>query len=234
MNHIEAVSSGAVERYLLGQLSATESEEFEQHFFDCSECASELRAGAIFEENARSVFLDGDSEADRSLAKTPDAAQPKSAWIWWWQRPWRMAPALAGVVLAAIAGYQAWVVIPGLRGQLNAALAPQPVVSHVLPPVSRGDSRVLEVPQGSRFYTIYMDPTWEGSFAAYECSVVDESGAARFNLQLPAPLPGKPIEILMARSSIPSGRYSVVIRNAPETGKPEAELARYALILKLD
>jgi hypothetical protein len=38
----------------------------------------------------------------------------------------------------------------------------------------------------------------------------------------------------MARSLIPSGRYTVIIRNVAENGKPEAELARYALILKLD
>jgi hypothetical protein len=79
-----------------------------------------------------------------------------------------------------------------------------------------------------------MDPAWEGSFAAYICSVQDESGSTRFSVRLPAPPPGKPIEILMARSLLPSGRYTVTIRNAAESGKPEAELARFALILELD
>jgi hypothetical protein len=231
MNHTEAISTGAVERYLLGQLSASESEEFEQHFFDCLECARDLRAGAIFEENARSVFLDEGplpEPSPRTIVEKPPF------WTLLWQRPWSAAPAFASVLLAAVAAYQAWVVIPGLRGRLNDALAPQPVVSHVLPPISRGDSRVLEVPQGSLFYTIYMDPTWEGSFAAYDCSIIDESGATKVSLRLPTPPPGKPLEILLARSLLPSGRYTVVVHPVAESGKSGLELARYALIVKLD
>ena len=232
MNHREAVSSGAVERYLLGQLSAHESEEFEQHFFDCSECARDLRAGALFEDNARAVFLEELSVAEPAAARGPTKAKP-SVWGWLWERPW-MAPALASVALAGVAAYQAVVVIPGLRGQLNAALSPQPVASYVLPPLSRGDAYALAVPDIGHFYAIYMDPTWPATFAAYVCSVQDKSGSTRFSVRLSAPPPGKPIEILMPRSLLPSGRYTVVIRNAAETGKPEAELARYALNLKLD
>jgi hypothetical protein len=235
---------GAIERYLLGQFSASEAEEFERHFFDCLECARDLHAGAVFEDNARAVFLEERAQADPTAADRAEAGREskdkprslgsnRSFWDWFW-RPRTWAPALASLVFAAVAAYQVFVVNPGLRGQLNEALAPQPVASHVLPPISRGDSRVLEIPPGGRFYTIYMDPTWEGSFAAYICEVRDETGATRFSLRVPAPPPGEPIQILMARSLLPSGRYTVVIRNAAENGKPETELARYALILKLD
>ncbi len=227
MNHTEAVSSSAVDRYLLGQLSDAETQEFEQHFFDCLECSRELHASAIFEDNAKAVFLEERAEAQ------PVQAKP-SVWGWFWARPWNAAPALAAFVLAAVTVYQAWIVIPGLRTQLSAALSPQAVASYALPPISRGDARALEVPAGGRFYTIYIDPSWEASFAGYLCSVQDESGTTRFSVRLPAPPPGKPIEILMARSVLPSGRYTVTIRNTAEPGKPEAELARYALILKLD
>jgi hypothetical protein len=235
MNHTEAVSAGAVERYLLDQLSDSESEEFEQHFFDCLECARDLRAGVMFEDNARAVFLEERQEAERAPAETRTAAEAKpSGWVWVWQRPWTAASALAVLALAGVTAYQALVVIPALRGQLRDTLLPQPVASYVMPHISRGDARALEIPKGVRFYTIYMDPTWEGSFAAYLCSVQDESGSTRFSIRLPGPRPGKPVQILMARSLLPSGRYTVVIRNAAETSKPEAELARYALILKLD
>jgi hypothetical protein len=235
MNHTDAVSNAAVERYLLGQLSASESDEFEQHFFDCSECSRELRASAMFDDNATAVFVDQRLAAQRSPSEKrgPIEAKP-SAWAWLWQRPWSAAPALAAILLAAVTAYQAAVVIPGLRGQLRDTLSPQPMASYVLPPVSRGDARSLELPDTGRFYSIYMDPTWEGSFAAYQCSVQDESGSTRFSVRLPAPPPGKPIQILLTRSLLPSGRYTVVIHNAAETGKPETELARYALILKLD
>jgi len=234
MNHTEAVSVGAVERYLLGQLSASEAEEFEQHFFDCLECGRDLRASAVFEDNARAVFLEERSMAETAAGETRRPVKA-SFRAWFWQRPWSVAaPALAALALAMVTVYQGSLVIPGLRGQLHDALLPQEVASYVLPPVSRGDARIVEVPDVGHFYAIYMDPTWEGHFAAYLCSVLDESGVTRFSVRLSAPPPGKPIQILMARNFLPSGRYTVVIRNAAETGKPEAELARYALILKLD
>src|SRR5262245_51645340 len=77
-------------------------------------------------------------------------------WTWLWQRPWTAAPALAAIALLCVSAYQALVVIPGLRGQLREALSPQPVSSYVLPSLSRGDDRALEVAKDSRFYALYM------------------------------------------------------------------------------
>jgi len=221
MNHSEAVTSGAVERYLLGQLSAAETEEFEIHYFDCLECTQELRVAAIFEDNVRAVVLEE--------RRTPKP----SIWGWLRQRPWSMVPAVAASAFAIATIYQGLVVIPGLRGELHAALSPQVVASYALA-ISRSDTRTLEVPKGDRFYSIHMDPAWNGSFAAYLCTVQDQSGSIRVSLRVPAPPAAKPLEILMARQALPSGRYTVVIRNAAEAGQPEAELARYTLVLKLE
>lgn len=233
MDHVEAVRSEAVERYLLGQLRGPECEEFEEHFFDCTECAQDLRTAALFEENARAIFReDAGSERMKSRSGVP---RPKpSFWEMVWTRPWVFAPAAAALVLLVAVAYQAMVVIPGLRGQIQLALAPQPVNSYVLPPLSRGDVPVLNVSQQAQFYAIYADPTWESSYAAYICSVLDDSGTSRFSVQVPSPPPGKPIQVLLARTQLPSGRYTVVVRNIAESGKPESELARYALILKLE
>jgi hypothetical protein len=234
MDHQDAVRTGAVERYLLGQLSGPESEEFETHFFDCMQCAQDLRAGALFEENARTVFSEQAAAERAAASRAGSPPAPRSLWAVTWGRPWAAVPALAALALVGVSAYQSLVVIPGLRGQLRQALSPQPMASYVLPPTSRGDAQALEIPADGLFYAVYMDPTWEGSFAAYMCSVQDESGSTRFSVQLPAPPPGKPIQVLLTRSLLPSGRYTVVIRNIAETGKPEAELARYALVVKLD
>lgn len=235
MNHTEAVNKGAVERYLLRELSDAESEEFETHFFECTVCAEELRTGAIFEENARAVFQE--ESASRASAGEPRARFEETRLSWWsaiWRKPWTMAPALAAVALLCLSAYQAVVVIPGLRGQLREALSPQAMASYVLPALSRGDERVLEVPKDNRFYALYMDPAWPGSFPEYLCSVQDETGATRLSLRIPAPAPGKPIQILMSRNQLPAGRYTVTVLNAAAAGQPETELGRYSLILKLD
>lgn len=48
MSHDEAVRSFGVEKYLLEELSIESREEFEEHLFDCQECALDLRVGATF------------------------------------------------------------------------------------------------------------------------------------------------------------------------------------------
>lgn len=132
MDHAEAITRGAVERYQLGELSEREIEEFETHFFDCTDCANELEAAAIFEENAKAVFLEKSRGA--AGAGLPRARYEQARISWWtlfWQNPWNAVPSLAprcGVV------YQAAMIKP--------ALAPQYMASYVLSSHSRG---VLEV-----------------------------------------------------------------------------------------
>ena len=44
MTHQRAVESMASERYLLGEMSDEERDLFEEHYFECSECAEDIRA----------------------------------------------------------------------------------------------------------------------------------------------------------------------------------------------
>ena len=53
MEHTEAVSQFAVEKYLLGELSPEARSAFEEHYFGCEECATDLRAAAMFVSQAK-------------------------------------------------------------------------------------------------------------------------------------------------------------------------------------
>jgi len=227
MDHAEAIAKGAVERYQLGELSGKEIDEFETHFFECAHCADDLRAAAIFEENAKAVFL----ENSRSVAGAgePRAKYEQARISWWalfWKNPWSAVPAVAAAALLCMVVYQARI--------LKQTLAPQAMASYVLPSLSRGDDRVLEVPKNDKFYALYMDPAWQGSYPEYLCTVQDEKGSTWSTARIAAPPPGKPIQILMSRSQLPSGRYTVIVRHPAANGQPESELAQYSLILKLD
>jgi Putative zinc-finger len=227
MNHAEAIEKGAVERYQLGELSEKEIEEFETHFFECTHCADELKSAAIFEENAKAVFLE--DTRGTAGAGVPAATFQQSRASWWnlfWQNPWSAVPALAAAALLLVVGYQA--------NSLKQALRPQPMASYVLPALSRGEDRVLEVPQGNAFYALYMDQTWPGNYSEYLVDVLDEKGSSRFSVLITAPPPGKEIQILMSRKQLPSGRYTVVVHRPAANGQPESELNRYSLMLKLD
>jgi len=74
MDHAEAQKLAAAERYVLGDLSVSEVEGFERHFFDCPECSEELKNLAVLRENARAVFIEGSAPA----------TEPKPTRTNWW------------------------------------------------------------------------------------------------------------------------------------------------------
>src|SRR5580700_1047425 len=99
MDHEEATRIQAPGRYLLGDLTPSEKEGFEEHFFTCLECAEELRTGAIFADNARAVFHDD----VRRPSSTSPAGSPQRGLGWWtWLHPAWLRPAYLLPVAAAL------------------------------------------------------------------------------------------------------------------------------------
>ena len=56
MNHADAVRMNATEKYLLNELDSAELDRFEEHMFDCQECALDVRAAAAFLEHSKNVL----------------------------------------------------------------------------------------------------------------------------------------------------------------------------------
>jgi TolA-binding protein len=54
MNCREVAEQDILERYLLGRLTDTELEEFEQHYFECDACSSQLETELTVQEELRS------------------------------------------------------------------------------------------------------------------------------------------------------------------------------------
>jgi anti-sigma factor RsiW len=53
MDHDAVVRQKMTERYLLDELDPAVRDEFEEHFFDCPDCALDVRAGAMFIEQSK-------------------------------------------------------------------------------------------------------------------------------------------------------------------------------------
>ena len=58
MNHDEAVQSMTAEKYLLNELSPEVRDQFEEHFFGCTDCANDLRAGSYPAQTTRRRLKD--------------------------------------------------------------------------------------------------------------------------------------------------------------------------------
>jgi hypothetical protein len=230
MDHSEATQMRAVERYMLGDLSVSEVEDFERHFFDCPQCSEELRILNVLQDNARAVLVEPvPSLAAAGLPAVPVPPGTKAGW--WrdlkgllWLRPSVALPALAALVIAVFAGYQ--------TGVRHPAAAPQPISAYPLHAASRGDETVIAPPAGSEFYSLYMDRTWERDFSSYRAVLEDDPGAIeRYTMRLAAPAPGHPIYVLAPMRALSAGRYVLRVLGVDDLGK-ETEVARYPFSLR--
>jgi hypothetical protein len=76
MEHTEAISTKAVERYLLGELNDTDAEAFEEHFFDCVLCADDVRDEAKLIDAGRALVRETKSNV------VPITSRKSSRWGW--------------------------------------------------------------------------------------------------------------------------------------------------------
>src|SRR5579859_1674339 len=101
MDHTEVVRQKMTESYLLDELDPEVRDEFEAHFFDCADCAVDIRAGAQFVAHTKLVLSE---PPETTLARVPAAGDGASRGWLAWLRPAFAAPALA--LLLAVIGYQ--------------------------------------------------------------------------------------------------------------------------------
>jgi hypothetical protein len=104
MNHIEAIEQQTAVRYLLGELAPAQKDSYEEHYFDCAACATDIKALATFADTAREVL-----RQERLVPVVPGGRPVRTAWFTWF-RPIIAVPAFAALLL--IIAYQNTVTIP--------------------------------------------------------------------------------------------------------------------------
>jgi hypothetical protein len=113
MDHNETIRLQAAVKYVLGELSPAQREEYEEHYFDCAECAVDIKALATFADTTREVLR---QERAEQFAK--DLVPARGGWLRWLQ-PIVAVPAMAALLL--IIAYQNTVTIPHAREEGGAA-----------------------------------------------------------------------------------------------------------------
>ncbi|MGH9714356.1 MAG: zf-HC2 domain-containing protein [Candidatus Acidiferrales bacterium] len=227
MDHSEATRIKASEQYLLGELTGDLREQFEEHYFDCQECALDLRAGAAFVDNAKDVL-----RAEKDLAKAPRADGRR--WFDLFLRPAYAVPAMA--LLALVVAYQSTIVIPRLKTNLADATAPQTIPSFsLIAENSRGGSSLaIVVPQGKPF-SIFLDIPPEKQFSSYNCELQTDSGTPEFEISVPAQEARNTVQLLIPASRLRPGKHVLVVRGGVATqvsGAAATEIARYTFTLE--
>ncbi len=213
MDHSQALETQAADRYLLGELSASEAEDFEQHYFECTECAEAVESGGTFIANARAVL---ERPSRPAPARAPGSRKPFRLFSWRPQPAFALASA-AAVVFAAAALYEGAVVIPGMRNLLE---SPVLLPAIQLAGASRGEAARVSVPRSAPFVPLSADIPPDVRSSQYRC-VLTRAGQNVFQVTGPAPAGAQPVTVLVPAVKLSSGDYELAIfaENGPASGK---------------
>jgi Putative zinc-finger len=254
MDHHEAIQRGAVEKYLLNQMSPAERDEFEEHYFDCPECAEDLRATAAFLDAAKKELKrgfdagsatkldeprlerpsgdernsDNQSVDKKSLDKKRVDTRSRFGFLW---RPAFLSPVMGALLLVIM--YQNAVVYPRLAADAAASRSPE-----ILAPVSLigGNSRGAAIPSitltRAQPLLLSLDIPTAERFSAYTCVLVAPSGAIVWRVPVSAEQAKDTVSIRIPAGDWRSGEYRLIVQgHSPSPEQEPAELARYRFTL---
>jgi hypothetical protein len=221
MDHITALRTMAVEKYLLDELDGEEKEAFEDHFFSCQECAQEIKTGAALMQHAREGFQ-REEIAERPIAIV--AAPPRRNWLAW-LRPSFLVPAMA--LMLGVVVFQNLVQFPTMHASLVAMNEPS-----VLPYAdlksgsSRGDRPVVDAKPGEIFQLTLDIP--DSTNGAHIAELDDAAGRKLWSIPVPADAPKDGLALKMP-GTLQAGDYTLLLKQ-DASGAPV--VSRYSFELK--
>ncbi len=218
----------AVERYLLRELSGTALESFEEHLFECPECAADVKAGLAFLDAARMEL-----RAPARVAK-PEVKSTRS-WASRFASPWVLGPALAACLL--ILGVQTFVVQPHLRSELARLESPAVLNPLVLANAgARGDSvpEIVAPEHGS--FVISLDVPTMGGFSSYRGSLYAPDGSLVWQTTISPEQARDAVLLNVPTDKVKDGTNSFVVQGLSAGGGPSGtlgDLARYRFRVRI-
>lgn len=228
MDHIEALQQMAAERYLLGELTPDTREAFEAHFFDCPECALDLRAGAAFQQEAKAQLP---VLAAASPAPVPAKVTARRAWWLGWLQPAFAAPAFA--VLLLVVGYQNLVTYPALRASAN---QPRLLPWAPLHGATRGGGLTINADR-SHGVALPVDlPQGVAAYASYSLDLYDPQGKLAWTGLAAAPgnnaANDQRLSLVIPGAVLQSGAYTIAVSGVSAQGE-RTEIDKYVFNLHL-
>jgi len=179
MDHDEAMRLQAVERYIAHQLSPDEERKFEEHFFDCRQCAEDVNFETTFAANVRAAIQEPVPER-RAIAEPRPAG-----WAERWRLWLRPSSALA---FSLAANFALLVGVAYMELANRPEAAPATITSDFFAPgpTHGAADEIHDLPAGSSYYIVRF-LTASRAVSSYSYEVLDSSGRRQSSGILPAP-----------------------------------------------
>lgn len=208
MDHNEVVREKMTERYLLDELDPDTRDQFEEHFFDCLECAFDVRAGSQFVSQSKAVLREG---AEPKHAPAPHPEPVRMNWLSW-LRPQLAIPAFA--LLLIVVGYQNLVTIPQLaRSGRSAQLLPATTVNLL----TYGSGSALVIHRGQSFLINVIVPPGP-RYTRYKVDLYNPAGKVAESLPI-APSAGDTWPIRFPGGNWDNGLYKLTVHGQDASGQ---------------
>lgn len=223
MDHTEALRAQLAEKYVLGELTATLRDDYEEHYFNCAACALDVKALSTFMDVSCET-LRGETEVQERgavAARVTKQTRAKGEWFAWLRPAWAV-PVFAALLL--VIGYQNMVTIPGARGA--AILAPgQELRGYSLQLANtRSEEGVLLRVSPQENFTLDFDFTPTKHFESYSYILQDDGGRTVFQRDLPGDKANKELRLAVAGGTVHPGTYSLIFFGGAAPGfRPSAE-----------
>jgi hypothetical protein len=219
MDHQEAVRLKATERYLLNELDTKQLDQFEEHIFDCQECALDVRSAAMFLEQSKTLLAEPTGAPVAVL-------KPAPASVWrGWLRP---AFALSTLALLAVIGYQTFVAIPAMK-QASSQPAILPFATLIVATRSATTPAVHAV-AGQPFMVLLNIPA-EARFSSYLVDLYDPAGKIQWSIPISAEAANDTVPLRIPAMRDP-GTYSVAVRGVSSSSPELVEIGKLPFELR--
>jgi anti-sigma factor RsiW len=217
MDHDEAIRQKATERYLLDELQETERDEFEEHLFDCQDCALDVRAAAAFVEQSKVILAE-----EAVFIPAPVRVQPEKRQRFAWLRPAFVVPVFA--LLLVVIGYQEF----KYKNLQEAANTPQVLPFAVINVIARGSAaaEVQAQPGGNFELQVNIPPSRD--YVSYKLDLYGSQGQLEWSRTIPAASADDTRLLYVPRSSREAGNLGLAVHGVTSAGG-SVDLGRYPI-----
>jgi putative zinc finger protein len=225
MNHKEANSRLAAERYLLGEMQEEERAAFEEHFLNCAECLDAVTFGDEFMQAAQPVAREL-RVAERTAPEPGSLLKRVLTHLWHPAPAWAMAAVLA---LGVLNIYQV-TVVQKQKNVIAELKAPKQEFRFTVSGQARSE-------QGPAFHKVRPDQQitikfeFKPGHTQYQAEISSADGKVKWVKPLALPDYESATTISLPAEALTEGRYSAVLRAQTPSGSQD-EVASGSFELK--
>ena len=217
MDHSESIRLMAAEKYLLGELTPDLREQFEEHFFECQECALDVRAGAALVEHSKVVLSEPVVVSRATVPVRPAASR------FGWFRPALIVPVLAALLI--VVAYQNLVTYPQLK---QLASSPQILPWASINVSTRGANTVQISPRPGEGFHLLVNIPPDSHYSAYTFNLSSPSGRLEWSRTVPAASSDEARSIYVPGANQEQGIYKLAVRGNTANNE-SSDLGHYSI-----